>query len=62
MFNQISARREDKEREVVGEITQLETEKQAEQDYDELLRQEAERLRLQGYQPQVINFSERCIH
>lgn len=25
----------------------------AEQEYDELLRQEAERLRIQGYQPQV---------
>lgn len=38
---------------MVDEITQIETEKQAEQNYEELLRQEAERLRLQGYQPQV---------
>lgn len=47
------ARQEQQERGVVDEIAQLESEKKAEQDYEELLRQEAERLRLQGYQPSV---------
>ncbi|XP_067935044.1 trichoplein keratin filament-binding protein-like [Watersipora subatra] len=50
---QISTRMTEKERGVVDEIAQLEIEKKAEQDYDELLRQEANNLRLKGYQPQI---------
>jgi len=38
---------------VVDELAALDTERRAEDDYDEMLRQEAERLRIQGYQPQV---------
>lgn len=52
---QVSARREQQEMGVLDEISQIETEKKAEQDYEQLLKQEAERLRIQGYQPQVRN-------
>lgn len=49
----MSARREQQEMGVLDAITQLEKEKRAEQDYEYLLQQEAERLKIQGYQPQV---------
>ena len=49
----MTARRDEQERGVIDEITHLETEKKAEHEYEEMLRHEAERLRLQGYQPQV---------
>lgn len=49
----MTSRREQQEVRVMDEVAQLEEEKKAEREYEELLRQEAERLRIQGYQPQV---------
>lgn len=49
----MTARRDEEVKGVIDEIAHIETEKKAEQDYEEMLRQEAERLRLQGYQPSV---------
>ncbi|KAF6025751.1 TCHP [Bugula neritina] len=50
---QVSARRDQQVKGVADEIAQIESEKKAEEEYEELLRQEAERLRIQGYQPQI---------
>ena len=50
---QVTARREQQYKALMHEAEELEEEKRAEQDYEEFLRREAQKMNLHGFQPKV---------